>query len=123
VDCVFSVNKKELSNFGINANTKAEFAQITTVFSRTCAQKSGLYVGDKIITINHEKVSGHNLVATINQYAINEVIKVGILRDELLLEISVHISASEKTFCTLSIQNNLSAETLERQKKWFSQAK
>ncbi len=123
VDCVFSVNKKELSNFGISANTKAEFAKITTVFSDTCAQKSGLYVGDKIITINHEKVRGHNLVATINQYAINEVIKVGILRDELLLEISVHISTSEKTFCTLSVQNNLSAETLERQKKWFSQAK
>ncbi|QKQ24089.1 M61 family metallopeptidase [Candidatus Ruthia endofausta] len=72
VDCVFNVNKKEVSNSGININTKGEFAQITTVFSGTCAQKSGLYVGDKIVTINHEEVS---------------------------------------------------VETLGRQKKWFSQAK
>ncbi|BBB23604.1 peptidase M61 [Isorropodon fossajaponicum endosymbiont JTNG4] len=123
VDCVFSINKKELSNFGISVNTKGEFVQITTVFSDTCAQKYGLYVGDKIITINHEKVSGKSLVAVINQYAANEIIKVGVLRDELLLEISVNITDSEKTFCTLSIQNDLSAEILERQKKWFSQAK
>ncbi|WP_281064675.1 PDZ domain-containing protein [Abyssogena phaseoliformis symbiont] len=77
VDCVFSVNKKKLSNFGVSVSVNGEFAQITTVFSGTCAQKSGLYVGDKIITINREKVSGKSLVVVINQYVVNEIIKVG----------------------------------------------
>ncbi len=45
------------------------------------------------------------------------------VRDELLLEISVNITDSEKTFCMLSIQNNLNAKTLERQRKWFSKLK
>ncbi len=81
VDCVFSINKKELSHFGISANIKGEFAQITTVFSGTCAQKSGLYVGDKIITINREKVSGKSVVAVINQYAANKIITIWVLRD------------------------------------------
>lgn len=121
IDCSFSHKKDDLSNFGINIKKQGEFSLITQVFADTCAQESGLYVGDKIIAVNNEKLSGKNLVGVINKFVTGDEIKLDVLRDELLCEIPVNITDSEKTFCTLGIVTDLSEETINRQRKWFYQ--
>ena len=121
VECVFSHKKDDLSDFGININKEGEFALISHVFDGTCAQSSGLYVGDQIMSIDSLKVQAKDLTSTIDSYAQGDVIQIGILRDELLIELSVTITQSEKTFCTLSIVGNQDLKTQERQSKWFYQ--
>ena len=122
INCEFSHKKGELSNFGIGINKAQEFAIITHVLDDTCAQVAGLYVGDKIISIDGIKVQAKDLASAIDSYTEGGVIQVGILRDELLSELSVTITNSEPTFCTLSIIDNLSKDTLKRQKQWFYHA-
>jgi predicted metalloprotease with PDZ domain len=122
INCEFSHKKGELSNFGIGIDKAQEFASITHVLDGTCAQASGLYVGDKIMSIDSIKVQAKDLANAIDSYAEKSTIQVGILRDELLSEISVTITSSAPTFCTLSVADNLSKDTLKRQKQWFYRA-
>ena len=122
INCEFSHKKGELSNFGIGIDKAQEFASITHVLDGTCAQASGLYVGDKIMSIDSIKVQAKDLPNAIDSYAEKCTIQVGILRDELLSELSVTIANSAPTFCTLSIADDLTKDTLKRQKQWFYRA-
>lgn len=121
VDCQFVYHADDLSDFGLNIKTEGEFSQITHVFVKSSAQNSGLYVGDKIISVDHQQLKDKTLIAKINQYKVGEVIKIGVLRDELLLEISVVIVKNEPTFCQLSIKNKTDNSTVNSQRKWFYQ--
>ena len=122
ISCEFSHKKAELSNFGISINKEQEFALISHVLEGTCAQAAGLYVGDKIMSIDGIKVQAKDLANAIDSYTEDSMIQIGILRDELLSELSVTITNSKPTFCTLSITNNLTKDTLKRQEQWFYRA-
>jgi predicted metalloprotease with PDZ domain len=119
ITCEFSHKKAELSNFGIGVNNEQEFAVISHVLDGTCAQAAGLYVGDKIMSIDGIKVQAKDLASAIDSYAEDSTIQIGIFRDELLSELSLTIANSEPTFCTLSIADNLTKDTLKRQEQWF----
>ena len=121
VDCDFSHKKDDLSDFGIDVKNDNGFGIVTHVFDRTCAQSSGLYVGDKITSIDSVETHYKDLVSTIKSNNLGSVIRFGILRDELPMEISVNVEQGEKTFCTLAISDNLNSNTLARQKQWFAQ--
>ena len=122
INCEFSHKKGELSNFGIGINKAQEFALISHVLEGSCAQAAGLYVGDKIMSIDSIKVQAKELASAIDSYAEGDVIQVGLLRDELLIELSVTMTNSAPTFCTLSVTDNLSKDTLKRQEQWFYHA-
>jgi predicted metalloprotease with PDZ domain len=122
ISCEFSYKKADLSNFGIGINKDQEFALISHVLEGTCAQAAGLYVGDKIMSIDGIKVQAKDLANAIDSYTEDSMIQIGILRDELLSELSVTITNSKPTFCTLSITNNLTKDTLKRQEQWFYRA-
>jgi hypothetical protein len=49
------------------------------------------------------------------------VIKVGVLRDELLMEIPVMIGQINPTFCKLSLKTELDKQTIKQQRQWFYQ--
>ncbi len=121
VDCEFVAYAEDLTDFGLNITTQSEFSQITHVFANTSAQAAGLYVGDKIVSINYQQLKEKPLIAEINKYAMGEVIKVGVLRDELLLEIPVLITDITPSYCRLSLATKLDKETVNRQEKWFYQ--
>ncbi|SMN15131.1 protease, putative [uncultured Candidatus Thioglobus sp.] len=121
VNCEFVAHAKDLVDFGLNISTQSEFSQITHVFSDTVAQNSGLYVGDKIVSVNYQQLKGKALIAEINKYPTGEVIKVGVLRDELLLEIPVLITDITPTYCQLSLKKNLDESTANTQRQWFYQ--
>ncbi|HAE05055.1 MAG TPA: hypothetical protein DCG31_04350, partial [Gammaproteobacteria bacterium] len=103
-------------------NKAQEFALISHVLEGSCAQAAGLYVGDKIMSIDSIKVQAKDLASAIDSYAEGDVIQVGLLRDELLIELSVTMTNSAPTFCTLSVTDNLSKDTLKRQEQWFYHA-
>jgi predicted metalloprotease with PDZ domain len=67
-------------------------------------------------------VQAKDLANTIDSYTENSTIQIGIFRDELLSELSVTIANSKPTFCTLSIADNLTKDTLKRQEQWFYHA-
>ena len=121
VDCQFKYHMDDLSDFGLNIKTEGEFSQITHVFAESSAQISGLYVGDKIVSVDYQQLKDKALIAKINQHKQGEMIKIGVLRDELLLEIPVTIVQNEPTFCKLSLKNEVSDNTINSQKKWFYQ--
>jgi predicted metalloprotease with PDZ domain len=50
---------------GIGINTTQEYAVITCILDASCAQTAGLYVGDKIISINNNKVLAKDLEKTL----------------------------------------------------------
>ena len=121
VDCEFVAYAEDLTDFGLNIGTQSEFSQITHVFANTSAQAAGLYVGDKIVSINYQQLKEKPLIAEINKYAMGEVIKVGVLRDELLLEIPVLITDITPSYCRLSLTTKLDKDAISRQEKWFYQ--
>jgi predicted metalloprotease with PDZ domain len=121
VECQFVKHLDDLSDFGLSIKTQGEFSQITQVFADSSAQHAGLYVGDKIVSVNYQQLKDKALIAQINQYAPGEVIKVGVLRDELLLEISVIIGTINPTFCKLSLKTELDEQTIKQQRQWFYQ--
>jgi len=121
VDCEFVAYAEDLTDFGLNISTQSEFSQITHVFANTSAQAAGLYVGDKIVSINYQQLKEKPLIAEINKYAMGEVIKVGVLRDELLLEIPVLITDITPSYCRLSLTTKLDKDAISRQEKWFYQ--
>jgi len=122
ISCEFIHKKSELSNFGIGINEEQEFAVISHVLEGTCAQMAGLYVGDRIMSIDGVKVQAKDLANAIDSYTEDSTIQIGIFRDELLSELSVTIANSKPTFCTLSIADNLAKDTLKRQEQWFYHA-
>jgi hypothetical protein len=71
------------------------------------------------MSIDGIKVQAKDLANAIDSYAEDSTIQIGILRDELLSELSLIMTNSELTFCTLSIADNLTKGTLKRQGQWF----
>jgi predicted metalloprotease with PDZ domain len=112
---------EDLTDFGLIIKTQGEFSQIMQVFSNTSAQQSGLYVGDKIVSVNYQQLKDKPLIAQINAYTQGEVIKVGVLRDELLLEVLVTIGRITPSFCQLSLNTELDNQTIKQQKQWLHQ--
>mgnify|MGYP000915449740 CR=1 FL=1 len=121
IDCQFVEYLADLSDFGLSVSTQGEFSQITQVFADSSAQLAGLYVGDKIVSVNFQHLKDKALIAQLNQYAPGEVIKVGVLRDELLMEIPVMIGQINPTFCKLSLKTELDKQTIKQQRQWFYQ--
>ncbi|WP_428087141.1 M61 family metallopeptidase [Candidatus Thioglobus sp.] len=119
VGCQFVNYAEDLSDFGVNVKTQGEYSQITQVLANTSAQNSGLYVGDKIISVDYQQFKDKALIAKINKYTVGEVIKVGVLRDKLLLEIPVLIEKIEPTFCKLSLKAQLDEHTKNNRQQWL----
>ncbi|MDC9714307.1 MAG: PDZ domain-containing protein [Gammaproteobacteria bacterium] len=120
INCEFIHKKNDLSIYGFAINKTQEHAVITHIFDNTCAQTSGLYVGDKITSINNDKLSAKDLSKAMDGYTEGECIKIGILRDELPSEIPLIIAHSEKTHCTLTVDNKANKATLKQQKQWIN---
>ncbi len=121
VKCEFVKYAKDLSDFGLSIKTEGEFSHITQVFSNSSAQHAGLYVGDKILSVNYQQLKGKELIAKINKHIEGDVIKVGILRDQLLLEISVGIGKITPSFCQLSLIPETNEKTTNQQRQWLYQ--
>ncbi len=122
IDCSFSNKKDELSGFGISIKDNSGFACVTHVLDDTCAQKSGLYVGDKITTIDNVKIQYKELTKAINKQSVDSTIELGILRDELPMQIIIKITKPKNTFCALFVKDNLDLKTQKRQQQWFFKA-
>ena len=121
VECEFVKHEKDLSDFGLSIKTQGEFSHITQVFSNSSAQHAGLYVGDKIVSVNYQQLKDKELIAQINKHIEGDVIKVGILRDELLLEISVAIGKITPSFCQLSLISETNEKITNQQRQWLYQ--
>ncbi len=121
IECQFVKYLDDLSDFGLTIKTEGEFSQIIQVFADSSAQHAGLYVGDKIVSVNYQQLKDKALIAEINKQKFAEVIKIGVLRDELLLEIPVLIGKITPTFCQLNIKAKLDEQTIQQQRQWFYQ--
>jgi predicted metalloprotease with PDZ domain len=121
VECEFIKHLEDLADFGLTIKTQGEFSQITQVFSNSSAQYAGLYVGDKIVSVNYQQLKDKELIAQINKHIKGDVIKVGILRDELLLEISVTIGQITPSFCKLSLIPEANDQITNQQRQWLYQ--
>jgi predicted metalloprotease with PDZ domain len=119
VECQFIAYQQDLADFGLEIKTTGEYSQIIQVFADTSAQNAGLYVGDKIVSINYQQLQGKDLIAEINKFAPGESIKVGIFRDKLLLEIAVLIKKITPTFCKLSLKTKLNKQIKQQQEQWL----
>lgn len=118
ITCELSHKEGDLSKLGFLINKTQEYAVITHILDNSCIQAAGLYVGDKIIRINNNKIFAKELEKVLNNYSEGEHIKFGILRDELPNEIPLTIGYSEKTYCTLMLDDQSNTLTLRRQKRW-----
>ena len=121
IECQFVKHLDDLSDFGLTIKTEGEFSQIIQVFADSSAQHAGLYVGDKIVSVNYQQLKDKALIAEINKQEFGEVIKIGVLRDELLLEIPVLIGKITPTFCKLNTKAKLDEQTIQQQRQWFYQ--
>ncbi len=120
VNCEFSYKKDDLSKFGIGINKIQEYAIITHIFDTSCAQTAGLYVGDKIISINDNKVLAKDLSKRFGIYGEGDSIKINILRDELPSDIQLIITFCDKTHCILMLDTKVNKATLNQRKQWAS---
>jgi predicted metalloprotease with PDZ domain len=121
IECQFVKHLDDLSDFGLTIKTEGEFSQIIQVFADSSAQHAGLYVGDKIVSVNYQQLKDKALIAEINKQKFGEVIKIGVLRDELLLEIPVLIGKITPTFCKLNTIDKLDEQITQQQRQWFYQ--
>jgi len=86
----------DLESFGMNID---DSGIVKTIYDDSCVQEYGIYVGDKIISINYEEKTPKELISAI--YALNdgEIIKFGVIRDSLLMEIPVKKISIEPFSC------------------------
>ncbi|MEO1945737.1 MAG: hypothetical protein ABGY11_15665, partial [Candidatus Thioglobus sp.] len=84
------------------------------------AQKYGLYVGDTVVTVDKFKVTFSELPGLISAKVVGDTISIGVLRDDLLVDILVKICDPEKTSCTLEIDKIKDKAINGRQKKWLN---
>jgi predicted metalloprotease with PDZ domain len=119
VSCEFSHKKDDLSKLGIGINTTQEYAVITCILDASCAQTAGLYVGDKIISINNNKVLAKDLEKILGACSEGDSIKINILRDELSSDIQLTIAFGNKTHCTLTLDTRVNQAILNQQKQWI----
>lgn len=120
VNCKFEHKKEDLSKLGIGINKEHKHAIISHIFDNSCAQVAGLYVGDKIISINGDKVLTKDLKKTLSICQQGECVKIGILRDELPNNIELKIAFTDKTHCTLTLDTKASCSILNQQQKWIA---
>ncbi len=120
VHCEFSHKKEDLSKFGIGVNTTQKQAVVTHILDNSCAQTAGLYVGDKIISINESKIAAKDLKKTLDKCQEGECIKLGILRDDLPSDIQLKIAFGDKTHCALTLNTKANQSILSQQKKWIA---
>lgn len=118
INCEFTHKKDDLSNFGLGINKTQKYAIITHILDHSCAQNAGLYVKDKILSIDGIKVEAKGLAKAISAYNQGIVIKIGALRDELPIELEMSIMLSEKSHCVLMLSANPDQRTLKRQGQW-----
>ncbi|CAC9443061.1 Putative protease [uncultured Gammaproteobacteria bacterium] len=119
INCEFTHKKNDLSKYGFTINKAQKHAVISHIFDNSCTQTAGLYVGDKIASINGNKLSAKDLGKVMNDDAEGECIKMGVLRDELPSEIPLVIAYGENTHCTLTVDEKANKATLKRQKQWI----
>jgi predicted metalloprotease with PDZ domain len=122
VELTFIHPENDLSAFGLELKLDGENSLITCIFEGSCAQLSGLYVGDKILSVGGKNVKFKDLPTIIGAYQVAEVLEIGILRDELPLNLRVKINLLKPTFCKLSLKNNPNSSTQKRRLNWFYQA-
>jgi len=107
----------DLESFGINID---DSGFVKAIYDDSCAQEYGLYVGDKIISINYEEKTSKELVSSI--YSINDgkLIKFGIIRDSLLMEIPVKKYLLDPFHARLEIIKDISQEQKENLNHWIT---
>ncbi len=120
VKCTFKNNSSDLYGFGVSAKNKNDMSLITHVFDNSNAQKYGLYVGDTVVTVDKFKVTFSELPGLISAKVVGDTISIGVLRDDLLVDILVKICDPEKTSCTLEIDKIKDKAINGRQKKWLN---
>ncbi|SFV85683.1 protease, putative [hydrothermal vent metagenome] len=120
INCEFIHKKNDLLNFGLGIDKTQKYATITHILDDSCAQNAGLYVKDKIVSMDSIKVPAKDLAKAISACNQGDVIKMGLLRDELPLEMKMTIKLSEKAHCVLTLDANPNQETLKRQQQWIS---
>jgi predicted metalloprotease with PDZ domain len=120
INCEFSHKQNDLSRLGLGINKTQKVAVISHIFDDSCAQNAGLYVKDKILSVNDIEIPAKDLAKTISAYTEGSNIKIGILRDERLNDIYLKIIFSEKNHCTLTLDTNADNPALHRQQQWIS---
>ncbi len=120
IHCDFIHKENDLSNIGIGINKTQKYAIISHILDNSCVQNAGLYVKDKILSIDNIKVEAKDLSKAIGVCNEGDVVKIKVLRDELPLEIELTIKLSEKSHCVLTLDTNLNQETLKRRTEWIS---
>ena len=121
IECSFQHKKDDLSGFGINIKENKELSLVSHVFDNSSAQMAGLYVGDTVVSVDKLKVTYKDLASNIDSRNLGDTITLGILRDDILIEIDIEIIRTNKTFCTLSLAEKQCAKTIDRQIQWFYQ--
>ena len=119
IDIDYTHKPKDLTDFGINVRAEKDASVITQVFDNSCCQSAGLYVGDKIISIDYIKVKQEDLASVFEGSEDGDVLQVGLLRDELLMQIPLKIYRNQKTFCELKIRSDIDPLTQKRQNQWL----
>ncbi|BAS67845.1 M61 family metallopeptidase [Bathymodiolus septemdierum thioautotrophic gill symbiont] len=118
INCEFIHKPGDLLNIGLGIDKTQKYAVVTHILDNSCVQNAGLYVRDKILSINGVKLKAKDLVKTLGSCNEGEMIKMGILRDKAPLEIKLNITLTEKSHCVLTPDAKSSQETLKRQKQW-----
>ena len=121
IECSFQHKKDDLSGFGINIKENKELPLVSHVFDNSSAQMAGLYVGDTVVSVDKIKVTYKDLASNMDSRNLGDTITLGILRDDILIEIDIEIIRTNKTFCTLSLAEKQCAKTIDRQIQWFYQ--
>jgi len=107
----------DLESFGMNID---DSGIVKTIYDDSCVQEYGIYVGDKIISINYEEKTPKELISAI--YALNdgEIIKFGVIRDSLLMEIPVKKYLLNPFHARLEIIKDMSLEQKENLNHWIT---
>ena len=71
------------------------------------------------MAIDEVKVGYEELLEVVNEFKPEQVVKISLLRDEVLREVSLTFAIGEPTACVLTAKSKLDAQTEQRQKQWF----
>lgn len=108
-----------LDNLGIKVANDQGKLLVKAVLSNSSAEQAGLAANDSIIAINNYAVNNASIDMVISNQEINSFLRVHVIRNDILLELSMLNPALQKSACELEFIANPTERQTTNKHRWL----
>lgn len=108
-----------LENIGVRFNTEQNRLSVRSVLYGSAFEKAGLAPNDILIAVNNFATNPSNIEATFARYQVQDILKIHVFRNDVLLELSLVIPEIVRYSCELEFANSPTEHQDLNLRKWL----